>query len=69
MHVRVTEVVETKEQGKLFKQIAMMTMNIDVAYLNGEPGGIYTMHISFRLHITNDTNANEIALSCSCLTL
>ena len=50
-YVRVTEVVETKDQGNLFRQMAMMAMNI---FRSPEPGGwgcICTIHISFHLQI------------------
>ena len=47
MHVRVTDIVSTKQQGRPFRQVTMTTMN---RRLSPEPR-IHTMHISFRLPI------------------
>ena len=58
VHVRVTEVVATKEQVRLIRQMTVTTTNRCISL---EPGDVHTVHISFHMHIPNgpsheDTN-------------
>ena len=50
VHVRVTDIVSKKEQGRPFRPVTMTTM---IMRLSPEPR-MHTMHISFHLPIPNE---------------